>query len=352
MTAQTSTDLDARILRDVPLAPFTTLGVGGPAREFFDAHAESDIDAAVRYAADTGQTLFILGGGSNLLISDEGFNGLVVKVSIGGVIFDTSFETTTVTAGAGVVWDALVAMTVEKGLAGLECLSGIPGLVGGTPIQNVGAYGQDVSETIMSVRCYDTTTGEIVELSNADCRFAYRSSIFNTTEKGRYIVLSVSFSLANNGKPSIGYKDLKERFSDGEPAVGEVRAVVLEIRGSKSMVITDGDANRQSCGSFFKNPIITSQKYGELIDRFPEMPSFPAGYDRKIPAAWLIENAGFPKGYRLGNAGISTRHSLALINAGDATATEVIALRDAVSVAVREIFGIDLTPEPVHVGFS
>ena len=342
-----------KLRRDVRLAPFTTLGVGGKASLFLTARTEADVLAAVKLANGEGIPLFVLGGGSNVLIADEGFNGLVLKIHLRGIsVIDAMGGMVLIRANAGENWDDLVADCVRKDLAGIECLSGIPGLVGGTPIQNVGAYGQEVSETIRSVRCYDRQEGRVVPLTNEECGFAYRTSIFNTTHRGRYVVLSVDIALRQGGGPKIAYKDLKDRFADSRPTLDEVRETVLEIRRSKSMVIDGNDPNSKSAGSFFKNPIVEKYRLDELRAAFGEIPHFPFDGRVKIPAAWLIDKAGFPKGYVEGNAGISTKHNLALINRGKARAIEMISLQERIRDAVRRKFDISLTPEPVFVGFD
>ena len=341
-----------KIQNNIPLAPLTTLKIGGQARYFVRAENESDIVEALEYASDKKRGLFVLGGGSNVLVSDEGYNGLVLQIALTGVAYDPFGDSTLVTAMAGEDWDMLVKSCVNSGLAGLECMSGIPGSVGGTPVQNVGAYGQEVAETIEAVRCFDRLTGQVVELSNLQCGFTYRTSIFNSSERGRYIVVSVAYRLAQGGPAKVVYKDLVERFDGTEPTLHEVRKAVLEIRRAKSMVIDASDPNSQSAGSFFKNPVVSESQLDDLRVRFPEITSFVFGERYKIPAAWLIENAGFQKGYRLGNAGISTNHTLALINAGGASARDVIALKDLIRTKVLSEFGIALEPEPVFVGFE
>ncbi len=341
------------ILENIPLAPFTTLGVGGPARHFARARSVEDVLHLFSTAQDS-EEVFILGGGSNLLISDAGFNGLVIKLEIGGVGFQNYDDHTLVEVGAGEDWDGSVAACVERDLAGVECLSGIPGTVGGTPVQNVGAYGQEVSESIVSVRCYDRRERKLVELSALECGFAYRTSIFNTDERDRYVVLSVLYRLIRNGPPKIAYKDLQERFDGREPTLAETRAAVIAIRREKSMVIDAADPNSRSAGSFFKNPIVKTS-VADLIAEEMEIdrvPHFPADEGKvKIPAAWLIERAGFEKGLVLGNAGISRNHSLAIINRGGASASEIVALKDLIQKTVFDKFGISLQPEPILLGF-
>ncbi len=342
-----------KILENVALAPMTTLGIGGPARFFLNATTEDDVLMGLEFADSRGIDVFILGGGSNLLVADSGIDALVIKNAIGGIEFkNDAVGNTLVIAGAGLEWDEVVEQSVAKGLAGLECLSGIPGLVGGTPIQNVGAYGQEVSETIISVRCLDRSSGTIVGLANRECGFSYRTSIFNTSHRNRYIVLGVTYALSPGGAPKVVYKDLIEHFRGSAPTIADVRNAVLTIRKSKSMVIDSLDPNSRSAGSFFKNPVVDQGTFEILLARFGSIPSFPFGDKVKIPAAWLIENSGFGKGYSLGNAGLSANHTLALINRGNATASEVIALKDTIEAAVKDRFGIALIPEPVFAGFD
>jgi UDP-N-acetylmuramate dehydrogenase len=336
------------IEENISLAPLTTLEVGGPARYFLRAESEEDVLAGFKFAEDKGIPVFVLGGGSNVLVSDSGFDGLVIRIELKGIAFNGPV----VTAAGGENWDTFVGICVERNIAGVECLSGIPGTVGGTPVQNVGAYGQDVSETIQSVRCLDRHSNSIVDLSNAECGFSYRRSIFNTTERDRYVVLSVAYRLEQLGKPKIVYRDLIEEFAMRQPTLKEARAGVLRIRRRKSMVIDAEDPNCRSAGSFFKNPIVDHWVVDEIQDNVGEwVPQFPEpGTKVKVPAAWLIEHAGFHKGYVMGNAGISTNHTLAIINRGGATTSEIVALKDAIQLAVKERFGLELVPEPVFVG--
>ncbi len=341
----------------VSLAPLTTLLIGGTARYFVRAESEEQVAEAVEFAAKNDLKLFILGGGSNVLVSDDGFDGLVIQVNIKGITnVSTSNPQSAIlnpqlVAAAGEDWDGFVEHCVKNDLAGIENLSGIPGFVGGTPVQNVGAYGQEVAETIVSVRCFDRGTSEFVSLSNAECGFTYRTSIFNSTHRDRFIVLSVSFELKRGGELKIDYKDLAEHFGNRRPSLGEVRDAVLKIRRLKSMVIDADDPNSRSAGSFFKNPVIEIDKLHELRSRFADLPSFKFSDKVKLPAAWLIEHAGFSKGFAMGGAGISANHTLALINRGGTTADEMLALMQAIQLAVNAKFGIDLQPEPVFVGF-
>jgi UDP-N-acetylmuramate dehydrogenase len=338
----------------VPLAPFTTFEIGGPAAWFAEAATEADIEAAVEFARTRSLRLFVLGGGSNVLVSDTGFDGLVLRIALRGV----RQEGSVLSAAAGEDWETLVAGSVRAGLAGIECLSGIPGTVGGTPVQNVGAYGQEVSRTIRTVRCFDRIDSHWIDFSNEECGFAYRRSRFNQgTDRDRFIVTRVTYELTENVPAEMAYADLKHYFEKRDisaPSLQQVRDAVLEIRLGKGMVITPDNPERRSAGSFFKNPIVAASKLSNIAAAagVPEtdVPRYPAGAGEvKLPAAWLLEHAGFGKGYRCGAAGVSTRHSLALTNQGGAAAADIMALRDAIQARVHELFDISLEPEPVWV---
>ncbi len=345
------------IRENVPLAPLTTFQVGGPARWFVEATTEADVRAAVDYAAEHKLPLFILGGGSNLLVSDSGFPGLVLKIALRGLEEHESAGQRIFDAAAGEDWDSLVGLAVARDCGGIECLSGIPGTVGGTPVQNVGAYGQEVADTIVSVRVLDTTNGEVTDLTNSDAGFTYRSSIFNAAQRGRYIVLRVAYTLSPGAPPRIEYADLKQYF-EGKPAptLAETREAVRQIRLSKAMLLVPGDEDSRSAGSFFKNPIISPTEYariaGIVTSRGLKPPSYPAPDGRvKLAAAWLVEQSGLSKGYTRGAAGISRRHALAIVNRGGATAADIVALKDEIQQRVFDSFGLQLQPEPVFVGF-
>jgi UDP-N-acetylmuramate dehydrogenase len=338
-----------QFLEHVPLALYTTFKIGGPARWFAEAASESDILEAVEFARVRNLPLFPLGGGSNLLVSDAGFPGLVLHIALKGI--EHREESFTVAAGEN--WDGFVSHAVERDFAGIECLAGIPGTVGGTPIQNVGAYGQEVSETVVSVRALNLAMLKFEEFSNVDCGFSYRHSIFNSTERGKYIVTGVVYSLHQNGQSKIAYADLKRHFqNDTMPSLREVSDAVRAIRRGKGMYIVAGDPDCRSAGSFFKNPIVSAEHYARIASQEAvEVPHYPAGDGAvKIPAAWLLERAGFHKGYALGEAGISTRHTLALVNRGSAKAADIFALRDRIIAEVESRFGIRLEAEPVLVG--
>jgi UDP-N-acetylmuramate dehydrogenase len=342
--------------RDVPLASLTTLGVGGPARFFAEAHTEEDVPETVEFAGREGIPLFVLGGGSNLLVADTGFPGVVLRMGIAGVREMSDAEGTFVEAGAGEAWDALVDRCVERDLAGIECLSGIPGTVGGTPVQNVGAYGQDVAEVIRVVRAFDRKAGDVRDIPASECGFEYRSSVFNTTDAERYVVMRVTYALTPGGLPHVAYRDLTERFPNtgAPPSLREVRAAVREIRRAKGMLLVPGDADSRSAGSFFKNPVVSETEYARLNDLAgPDLPRYAAPEGRvKVSAAKLIEKAGFARGYRRGGTAISSRHTLALVNRERATAQEILDLAREIRDQVRERFGVVLTPEPVLLGFD
>jgi UDP-N-acetylmuramate dehydrogenase len=346
------------IQENIALAPLTTLKVGGRARYFACAGSVEDVQAAVNFAESKNLPLFVLGGGSNVLISDEGWRGLVLQIGILGIDHTHERQTIRLIVGAGEDWDSFVAFCVTRHLAGVECLSGIPGSAGATPVQNVGAYGQEVSQIIASVLVFDLSSKEVREMDAADCEFGYRSSIFNTRERGRHIILRVTYELRAGGTPNLHYAELQKYFAGRHeaPTLAEVRKAVLEIRARKGMLITPGDPDSRSAGSFFKNPVLTTSQFEDALRRAQErnlqMPSYPASsQQRKISAAWLVENSGFCKGYIKGQAGISTKHALALINRGEATAAEIAALRDEIQEGVRKQWDITLEPEPVPVGF-
>jgi UDP-N-acetylmuramate dehydrogenase len=346
------------IRENVPLAPCTTFNVGGPARYFLQAASVEEIRAGLEFARSQKLPLFVLGGGSNLVVSDSGWPGLVLKIAIAGIDESSQDGQTRFEVGAGEEWDRFVARAVARNCAGVECLSGIPGSVGGTPVQNVGAYGQEVSETIESVLTLDLKDGQLRELCREACAFSYRSSIFNSSERGRYIVVRVTYALTPGGSPRIQYADLKRHFAGWSktPTLADVREAVRRIRASKGMLITPGDEDCRSAGSFFKNPIISAAQHHELEKRAAarnlQLPSYPAlESQKKVSAAWLVEHSGFGKGYDSGRVGISRKHALAIVNRGEASAADIVALKEQIQQRVEEIWGIRLEPEPVFVGF-
>jgi UDP-N-acetylmuramate dehydrogenase len=396
----------------VALSAYTTLGLGGPAGRFVAAGDDEQIITAVRQADRAGESVLVLGGGSNLVVADEGFPGTVIQVASPGITVADDEpggdgEAVLVTVGAGEAWDRLVEWSVAEGLAGLECLSGIPGLAGATPIQNVGAYGQDVAETITEVRALDRERDEVIRLSRADCEFGYRTSMLKRAAAGlatgRFVVLSVTFRLwraevepdsaggaAGAGAASsaavsgaagrgrglsrpVKYAELARTLGvevGGRVPLEEARSAVLALRRRKGMVLDAGDPDTRSAGSFFTNPIVSAAQFEELGRRAAErlgpqttVPHYPADEAPpdggpaegavKVPAAWLIERAGFGKGYPAhGRARISTKHTLALTNPGEATTADLLELAREIRAGVRAMFGINLANEPVLVGLT
>ena len=340
----------------VPLAPMTTIGIGGPARYFAPVRSVDDVAAAVEWSRRQRVPLFVLGGGSNLLIADEGFPGLVARIEMSGITVESVDDFAMVKAAAGEPWDSFVARVVEKEWAGVECLSGIPGLIGGTPIQNVGAYGQEVAETIARVEAFDRETSRIEWFTNAECEFSYRQSRFKGRDRGRFVVLSVTYRLRCSGAPTVRYPDLQRYLLDQQishPALRDVRAAVIAVRKRKGMVVDPKDPDSRSDGSFFMNPVLSDDEMATFRRRVEgDFPTFPAEGGTKLSAAWLIEQAGFTRGTRRGNVGLSTKHTLAIVNRGGATAAEVIELVGEIQASVREEFGVGIQPEPVFVGFE
>ncbi|WP_344536131.1 UDP-N-acetylmuramate dehydrogenase [Streptomyces levis] len=347
-------------LHDAPLAPLTTFRLGGPATRLVTATTDDEVIAVVREADETGTPLLLIGGGSNLVIGDKGFDGTALVIATEGF----SLDGTRLELAAGEVWTDAVARTVEAGLAGIECLAGIPGSAGATPIQNVGAYGQEVSATITEVVAYDRRSGETVTLSNEECAFSYRHSRFKSDPE-RYVVLRVRFALEDAGGLSAPLRYAETARALGvEPGervpLASARETVLKLRAGKGMVLDPEDHDTWSAGSFFTNPILTDPDFetfrARVRDRLGdgvEPPAYPAGEGRtKTSAAWLIDKAGFTKGYGDGPARISTKHTLALTNRGSATTEDLLALAREVVAGVHEAFGITLVNEPVTVGVS
>ncbi|MFE3742494.1 UDP-N-acetylmuramate dehydrogenase [Streptomyces sp. NPDC059134] len=348
------------VLHDAPLAPLTTFRLGGPAARLITAVTDDEVIAAVREADDAGTPLLVIGGGSNLVIGDRGFDGTALRIATQGFALDgTALE-----LAAGEVWTDAVARTVEAGLAGVECLAGIPGSAGATPIQNVGAYGQEVSTTITEVVAYDRTTREAVRLTGAECGFSYRHSRFKQHPE-RWVVLRVRFGLEDAGGLSAPLKYAETARALGvEPGdrvpAATARDTVLKLRAGKGMVLDPEDHDTWSAGSFFTNPILTDAQYAEFTARVRDRlgddvtpPGFPEGEGRtKTSAAWLIDRAGFTKGYGAGPARISTKHTLALTNRGAARTEDLLALAREVVAGVYDAFGITLVNEPVTVGVS
>jgi UDP-N-acetylmuramate dehydrogenase len=343
----------------IPLEQFTTIRLGGPARYFVQCRSTEELKEVLSAAASQGIRVHILGGGSNTIFSDEGFNGLIVKVGMKGISFAEDGSDVVAEVKAGEDWDAFVAASVENGYGGIECLSGIPGSVGATPIQNVGAYGQEVKDTIESVSVLDRKTLTEHTFSNEECRFSYRTSRLKSEDAGRYIVTAVTFRLKKNGRPVIQYPEVKKIIDtqtdlsvlkDGRESLTAVRSIVLALRAKKSMVLDPNDPNTRSVGSFFLNPIVddeTLTSVRELWSRIGDgtaVPVFPFGTKNKIPAAWLIERSGFKKGLKKNGVGISEHHTLALVNY-DGTTSALLALAREVQAGVNAVFRISLELE-------
>jgi UDP-N-acetylmuramate dehydrogenase len=364
------------IAEPVPLSGYTTLRLGGPAARFAEATTADEVVAEVRKADVGNEPLLVIGGGSNLVVSDDGFPGTVLRVATAGVAVSELGARVVVTVAAGENWDRLVEWSVTEKLAGIECLAGIPGLAGATPIQNVGAYGQEVAATVTAVTVFDRAAGKVAPLEGGDCGFGYRTSMFKRTgwplagrgtddgPTGRYVVLDVTFALERSPMSvPIGYAELARALGVGlgdRAPLAEVRSAVLELRRGKGMVLDPADPDTVSAGSFFTNPVLDSGQFAALertaAARLPgeRVPVFPAGQGHvKVPAAWLIERAGFGKGYPgYGPARISSKHTLALTNAGGANTGELIELARQIAAGVRSAFGIELAHEPVLVGVT
>jgi UDP-N-acetylmuramate dehydrogenase len=340
---------------DVPLAPLTTLRLGGPARRLVTAYDEQSVVEVVRAADEAGEPVLVLGGGSNVVLSDEGFAGTVVRVAVHGLSATQDGARVLLTAAAGEEWESFVGLCVADRLAGVEALSGIPGLVGASPVQNIGAYGSDVAQTIRTVRAYDRQAREVVELSAQECAFSYRHSVFKAAPE-RWVVLAVSFALMSSElSEPVTYAELARTLGvgvGGRAPLGEVRAAVLALRRGKGMVLDAGDPDTRSAGSFFTNPLLTAVELEQLLARAPQVPpTWPEPDGRtKVSAAWLIERSGFGKGSFDGPVGISSKHTLALVNRGGGTTADLRAVARAVRDGVREAFGVELVPEPVFVG--
>jgi UDP-N-acetylmuramate dehydrogenase len=341
----------------VSLAPLTSLGVGGPA-EFFARVTDGDrLPELLDWAARQSLPVTVLGGGSNVVVSDAGVPGLVLSLEPLGESIECQADRVEVSVGAGEPWDAFVQRCVERGWAGLECLSGIPGRVGATPIQNVGAYGQDVGATLLSVDVHDAKSGRRITLPHAECGFGYRTSRFKSADGAHHIVLGARFGLLAGGEPCTSYPEIGRAVAtagSAPPSLKSVREVVLMTRRAKSMLLDPRDENGRSCGSFFLNPELDAAQFDALAGRAPAP---PPGYRQadgrvKVPAAWLIEQAGFRRGQRFGSVGISSRHALALVCHTGATAAQLVAAAHRVRDGVAEALGIRLLPEPRFFGFG
>jgi UDP-N-acetylmuramate dehydrogenase len=349
------------IAEQVPLSQYTTLELGGPAEYFVRVRERAELIDALQWARGRKLAVQVLGGGSNVVISDLGLPGLTIRLETRGVrTVRAAADVVELSVEAGEPWDAAVERAVAEDLAGLECLSGIPGLAGATPIQNVGAYGQEVSQTIRRVELLDRDTLQVVTRTHAECGFGYRTSTFKAAPD-RFVVLSVTFGLREHGAARVQYAELARALANPQPRLNEVRDTVLALRRTKSMVIDPADENRRSVGSFFLNPVVSAEVVKDvatraiaagLITAEAELPSFAADGGIKLPAAWLIERSGFAKGQRMNGVGISSRHALALVNDGRGTSAELVELARTIQNAVQAKFGVRLQPEPVLLGVS
>jgi UDP-N-acetylmuramate dehydrogenase len=352
-----ATNAPAGVQRDVDLAPLTSLGLGGPAAYLARVRAPEELPELLGWAARQGLPVTLLGGGSNVVIADAGVAGLVLTLGLRGESSRRDGDTVEVSVGAGEAWDAFVARAVARDWLGLECLSGIPGHVGATPVQNVGAYGQDVSGTLLSVDVYDRARAERATLSRAECGFGYRTSRFKSSDAERFIVLGATFRLRQGGDGCVAYPELARRFAAAgapRPTASAVRRAVLETRASKSMLLDPSDENGRSCGSFFLNPELAPSELDALLGRVAAAPpAYPQPDGRsKLPAAWLIEQAGFRRGQRFGCVGISSRHALALVCHAGATARQLVDAAHRIRDGVAKAFGVVLLPEPRFLGFA
>ena len=347
--------------KNVLLAPLTTIKLGGAAQEYISCTSTEEIIPALQYAKEKNLRVHVLGGGSNTIFPDTGFTGLTIHMQTKGITHEDQADgTTLLLAQAGENWDAVVQYAIEHDLAGIECLSGIPGSCGGTPFQNVGAYGQDVSETIRTVHAINRATLAQEDFSSRECGFGYRTSRFKEQDRDRYIITAVVFALVKRGAPKLVYPELQAAFASAQNEASAdqnniqlVRDAVLALRKKKSMLIDPQDPNSVSCGSFFTNPIIPKKEFTENQTLLQSnIPNFPEKNNCvKLSAGWLIEHAGFAKGMRVGNVGISDNHSLALVNRGG-TAQELLAFAKTIQDAVQEKFDIRLELEPIVVSSS
>lgn len=352
----------AGLRHDVALAPLTTLELGGAATEFVAAYSDAEVGEALRWATGEHLPIVALGGGSNVVVADAGFPGLVVALAQRGILVEEAGDFVRIAAAAGENWDDLVARTVAEGWAGLECLSGIPGTVGATPVQNVGAYGQEVGETIVGVRVLDRTSLTQRDLTAAECSFGYRTSAFRRAPE-RFVVLAVTFALRGHGAARVAYAELAHTLAvrTAAPTLTDVRAAVLELRRGKAMVSDACDPDSRSVGSFFVNPVVTPETAAGIVGRAvttglvassDDVPRFATRDSRvKIPAAWLVEHSGFVRGFRRGAVGISSRHALALVHHGGGSTADLIDLAREIRTAVVATFGVDLAVEPTFLGF-
>jgi len=346
---------------NILLSNYTTINLGGKAKYFIECDNSESIISVLKFAGKNNLKLQIISGGSNIVFSDNGFDGIVVKINIKGLNYTDDKNYVNIVSGAGENWDDFVKYCIENNLSGVECLSGIPGSVGATPVQNVGAYGQEVKEIIESVTAVDRNTFEIVIFKNSECDFDYRNSRFKEKDKDRFIITSVNFKFIKNREPEIKYPELNKIINAStdlnesrnlKDKLYKIRLAVLNLRKKKSMVIDSDDLNSRSCGSFFTNPVLYKTEFNNFIKKAKihnlNAPFFENENLFKIPAGWLIENSGFKKGYKYKGVGISENHSLALVNY-NGTTKDLLALASGIENNVYEKFGLKLSKEPVII---
>ena len=356
------TRVNINFQQDITLSDLTTIKLGGKAKFLFECKTTEDLRECLTFARNENIPVQVISGGSNIIFPDEGFNGIVIKIDIKGIeLVETNKDFVIVKARAGENWDDLVKLCIDKNLAGIECLSGIPGSVGATPIQNVGAYGQDVSETIVSVTALDRDSLGLVKYGNKACNFSYRQSRFKNEDRNKFIITEVVFKLKKYGEPHITYPEIQKKIKSledydslksGKEKLTVIRNIVLDTRKKKSMVIDENDPNTVSCGSFFTNPILSEKEFEKFekicVENNLSFPSLKTPEGIKVQTAWLIENSGFYKGFRKWGAGISENHSLALINCGGTT-KELLELAEDIENTVYTKFDIRLRKEPIIV---
>lgn len=339
-----------RVKKQLPASDFTTLRVGGPVDYFVEVISLEELLDVVNRAKQANAKLVVLGEGSNVIIKDEGIRGVVVKLEMSQQKIEETDDSVLVTVEAGVNWDQFVGDMVANGFAGVEAMSGVPGTVGAAPVQNIGCYGQELADVFVSLLAYDTVQNRLVTFTKKQCKFGYRTSCFKQDKARRYIIVSLTLELSRQFHKVPRYPDVEAYFLNkkiAKPTVKDVRQAVLEIRRNKSMVLDENDVNTRSVGSFFTNPVVSTKKLAEMVATYGEVPHYMLDGDLvKIPAAWLVERAGFVKGFVSGNVGISAHHSLAIINRGGATASEILSLGEQIQEEVLKVFGIELIREP------
>jgi UDP-N-acetylmuramate dehydrogenase len=340
------------VQKDIKLSTHTTIKIGGKAKYFVTVHSIKELKKSLLYATRKSLPSFIISGGSNTIFSDEGYQGVIIKTKIEGTkIVKENKKSIYIKAFAGTNWDTFVKYCVDNGYQGIECLSGIPGSVGATPIQNVGAYGQEVSQTVHSVECIDKDSFKKIILSNQECKFSYRDSFFKGHQE--LIITSVIFKLRKLLRAKVNYPQVIQKLSSSVATLSKVRSTVIALRKEKSMILDLKDPNTRSVGSFFKNPIVGKNEFNLLQEKHGDIPFWNNGSSYKISAAWLIEMSGFTKGYNYNpKVGLSTKHTLAVVNKNHATSSDLVMFVKLIQEEVYKQFSIQLIPEPILVGIA